>query len=88
MLWYFETRQNRVMFGYPGEIQPYSYYLDKKFVMIGTSEQVAEDMAAYTEYTGIQNFVCWFNVGGQPQAQVINTMSRFADEVIPTLASR
>jgi alkanesulfonate monooxygenase SsuD/methylene tetrahydromethanopterin reductase-like flavin-dependent oxidoreductase (luciferase family) len=85
MLWYFETRQNRVMFGYPGEIQPYSYYLDKKFVLIGSSEQVATEMADYAEFTGIHNFVCWFNVGCQPQPQVVNTMTRFADEVIPML---
>lgn len=86
MMWYFETRQNRVMFGYPGEIQSYQWYLDNGFVLLGTPDIVAEELGSYSEYTGMKNYLCWFNVGGQPQARVLNAMSSFTEEVIPQLA--
>jgi alkanesulfonate monooxygenase SsuD/methylene tetrahydromethanopterin reductase-like flavin-dependent oxidoreductase (luciferase family) len=88
MMWYFETRQNRVMFGYPGEIHPYTWYLENGFVLLGTPEDVADDIGAYSAATGMKNFLCWFNVGGQPQAQVLTAMHRFAEETVPLLDRR
>jgi alkanesulfonate monooxygenase SsuD/methylene tetrahydromethanopterin reductase-like flavin-dependent oxidoreductase (luciferase family) len=88
MTWYFETRQNRVMFGYPGQQHPYTWYLEHGFVLLGSPDQVADDLGAYSTATGMRNFLCWFNVGGQPQAQVLGAMQRFVDETVPLLDRR
>jgi alkanesulfonate monooxygenase SsuD/methylene tetrahydromethanopterin reductase-like flavin-dependent oxidoreductase (luciferase family) len=88
MTWYFETRQNRVMFGYPGQQHPYTWYLEHGFVLLGSPGQVADRIGAYSEATGMKNFLCWFNVGGQPQAQVLTAMQRFAEEAVPLLDRR
>jgi alkanesulfonate monooxygenase SsuD/methylene tetrahydromethanopterin reductase-like flavin-dependent oxidoreductase (luciferase family) len=88
MMWYFEERQNRVMFGYPGENHPYSWYIEQGFVLVGTAEHVANEIGTYSEMTGMKNFLLWFNVGGQPQAQVLTAMQRFSEGVVPRLRSR
>jgi alkanesulfonate monooxygenase SsuD/methylene tetrahydromethanopterin reductase-like flavin-dependent oxidoreductase (luciferase family) len=83
LMWYFATSANRGMFGFNREPQPYDYYLKHRSVMLGTPEAVADQMAEYRQYTGINNIVCWFNCGGQPHEQVRRSMTMFADKVMP-----
>jgi hypothetical protein len=44
---------------------------------------VAEQIAEYRAYTGVNNIICWFNCGGQPHHQVHRSMELFAARVMP-----
>jgi alkanesulfonate monooxygenase SsuD/methylene tetrahydromethanopterin reductase-like flavin-dependent oxidoreductase (luciferase family) len=83
LMWYFATSANRGMFGFNREPQPYDYYLNHRSVILGTAEEVSDQIAEYSEYTGVNNVICWFNCGGQPQDQVRRSMQTFADKVMP-----
>ncbi len=83
LMWYFSISANRGMFGFNIEPQPYDYYLNHRSVILGTAEQVADQMEQYRDYTGINNIVCWFNCGGQPHGQVRRSMESFAEKVTP-----
>ncbi|MGD9713637.1 MAG: LLM class flavin-dependent oxidoreductase [Thermomicrobiales bacterium] len=87
LMWYFDIRDNRVMFGFAREPKPYEYYLSHRSVIVGSPEQVLADLQEYREYTGIQNVITWFNCGGQPQGQVIDVLQAFASEIMPKLSS-
>jgi alkanesulfonate monooxygenase SsuD/methylene tetrahydromethanopterin reductase-like flavin-dependent oxidoreductase (luciferase family) len=83
LMWYFEVRRNREMYGFGGEPQPYEFYLDHPSVILGTPDEVRERIAAWRDYTGINNLICWFNCGGQPRDQVRSSMELFSSEVMP-----
>lgn len=83
LMWYFQTSANRGMFGFNKEPQPYDYYLNHRSVILGTADQVADQIAEYSAYTGIRNIVTWFNCGGQPHQQVQASMRAFAEKVMP-----
>jgi alkanesulfonate monooxygenase SsuD/methylene tetrahydromethanopterin reductase-like flavin-dependent oxidoreductase (luciferase family) len=83
MMWYFATSANRGMFGFNKEPQPYDYYLNHRSTILGTAEQVSDQIEEYRAYTGINNIVCWFNCGGQPRDQVRRSMETFAERVMP-----
>jgi alkanesulfonate monooxygenase SsuD/methylene tetrahydromethanopterin reductase-like flavin-dependent oxidoreductase (luciferase family) len=83
MMWYFQTSANRGMFGFNKEPQPYDYYLNHRSTILGTPEQVSDQIAEYAEYTGVPNIVAWFNCGGQPQEQVKRSMQLFSSKVMP-----
>ena len=83
LMWYFAISANRGMFGFNREPQPYDYYLHHRSVMLGTPEDVSDQIAEYREYTGINNIICWFNCGGQPHDQVRRSMELFAAKVMP-----
>ena len=85
LMWYFATRNNRGMFGFSHQPQPYDYYLQHRSTMLGTPDQVADQIAEYREYTGVNNIICWFNCGGQPHQQVRRAMELFAAKVMPRL---
>ena len=88
LLWYFNIRDNRVMFGFDREERPYEYYLKHRSVLVGTPESVAADLREYREFTGIQNVITWFNCGGQPHQQVMRTLRTFAERVMPGLTDQ
>lgn len=85
LMWYFDIRDNRTMFGFPRDPQPYEYYLSHRSVLVGSPRKVLDDLQEYREFTGVNNVICWFNCGGQPQAQVLNAMTSFAADIMPTL---
>jgi alkanesulfonate monooxygenase SsuD/methylene tetrahydromethanopterin reductase-like flavin-dependent oxidoreductase (luciferase family) len=85
LMWYFDIRDNRTMFGFSREPQPYEYYLQHRSVLVGSPGRILEDLQEYSEFTGIKNVICWFNCGGQPQQQVMEAMTGFASEVMPRL---
>jgi alkanesulfonate monooxygenase SsuD/methylene tetrahydromethanopterin reductase-like flavin-dependent oxidoreductase (luciferase family) len=85
LMWYFQEKANRLMFGFPVEPRPYEWYVDHSSVSLGSPEKVAGDLADYAEQTGMPNVLAWFNVGHQPHGQVEASMRRFAEEVIPML---
>jgi alkanesulfonate monooxygenase SsuD/methylene tetrahydromethanopterin reductase-like flavin-dependent oxidoreductase (luciferase family) len=83
LMWYFDVRRNREMYGFGGDPQPYSFYLDHPSVILGTPEEVGERIEAYRKHTGINNLICWFNCGAQPRDQVRTSMELFSREVMP-----
>lgn len=83
LMWYFDVRRNREMYGFGGDPQPYEFYLDHPSVILGTPDEVAGRIQAYREYTGVNNLICWFNCGGQPRDQVRSSMELFAQNVMP-----
>ena len=85
-MWYYEIKNNRIMFGYPAEDKPYEYYLEHKSVILGSPDDVAADLEAYRAHTGMPNVICWFNCGGQPRDQVHRAMKTFSETVMPALA--
>jgi hypothetical protein len=85
LMWYFEVRRNREMYGFGGDAQPYSFYLDHPSVILGSSEEVLDTISRWREHTGISNLICWFNCGGQLREQVRDAMERFSAEVMPHL---
>src|SRR5258708_2303816 len=85
LMWYMEAVANRAMFGFAKEQQPYEYYVEHKAVVLGSPERVVEDLREYSALTGINNIICWFNLGGQPHAQVMSALRLFSEEVMPHL---
>jgi alkanesulfonate monooxygenase SsuD/methylene tetrahydromethanopterin reductase-like flavin-dependent oxidoreductase (luciferase family) len=85
LMWYMDAVANRAMFGFAREHKPYSYYVEHKAVVIGSPEKVLEELHEYAYTTGINNIICWFNLGGQRHAQVLNALGMFSSEVMPKL---
>jgi len=87
LMWYMNARQNRGKFGFSYEEQSYDYYVMHGNVIIGSPEKVREDIRLFREKTGLNHMLCWFNCGGQPQAQVLKSLRLFAEEVMPYFSS-
>ena len=85
LMWYFETKTNRVMFGYSPDPVPFEGFRDHHAVLLGSSERIIDLLGRYSEHTGVQNVTCWFNCGSQPHGQVLDAMHKFAAEVAPAL---
>jgi len=62
--WYMGEKGNRAMFGFSEDKRPYDYYVQHRSVMIGSAEKIAEDLADYQRLSGVNNVICWFNMGG------------------------
>lgn len=86
LMWYFEALGNRAMFGFSKETEPYDYYIRHPNVLVGSTEKVGDALQRYREYTGMQNVICFFNIGGQPHLQVMNAISQFGEEIAAKLA--
>lgn len=85
LMWYMDAVANRAMFGFAREHKPYEYYVEHKAVVLGSPDKVVEELEEYSTTTGINNIICWFNLGGQPHAQVLSALQLFSDEVMPRL---
>lgn len=83
--WFFGALHNRTMFGFPNENRDYEWFLDHRSLLLGSPEKVRDDLLEYREYTGIQNVAAWFNCGGQPHPQVLQSLNVFAEQVMPAL---
>ena len=83
VMWYMGVRDNRSMFGFSRETQPYEYYLNHRSVIVGSPEKVTKDLQEFREHTGLNHVICWFNCGGQPQQQTLKSMKLFAEQVMP-----
>ena len=87
LLWYFDALQNRAMFGFSHDRKPYEYYVEHGSVLLGSSEKVLNLLGEYRDFTGMRNVICFFNIGHQPHAQVLNCIRQFGSEVAPKLGS-
>ena len=85
LMWYFSALGNRAMFGFSKEQEPYDYYIRHPSVLVGSVDKVGERLANYRDHTGMQNVICFFNIGGQPHIQVLNAIAQFGENIIPAL---
>jgi CII-binding regulator of phage lambda lysogenization HflD len=84
--WYMAELSNRSMFGFAREPKPYEYFVEHQSVLLGSAEKMADDLADYCDRSGINNVICWFNMGGQPHQQVLSALEIFRTDVIPQVA--
>jgi alkanesulfonate monooxygenase SsuD/methylene tetrahydromethanopterin reductase-like flavin-dependent oxidoreductase (luciferase family) len=85
LMWYFDALDNRAMFQFSREQQPYEYFIRHPAVMVGTPDDIGEKLQSYRDATGVHNLICWFNVGGQPHGQVLDALQLFGESVMPSL---
>lgn len=85
LVWYMNELGNRSMFGFAREPRPYEYFVQHKSVLLGSPEKLVDDLGAYCEASGVNNVICWFNMGGQPHEQVLEALQRFGEDVAPKL---
>jgi alkanesulfonate monooxygenase SsuD/methylene tetrahydromethanopterin reductase-like flavin-dependent oxidoreductase (luciferase family) len=83
--WYMEALNNRTAHGFSGSNQPYDYYVAHQAVIIGSSQKVIDSIGEFHERSGVNNLLCWMSIGDQPNAQVLNAIAKFGEEVIPAL---
>jgi alkanesulfonate monooxygenase SsuD/methylene tetrahydromethanopterin reductase-like flavin-dependent oxidoreductase (luciferase family) len=85
--WYMAELSNRSMFGFAREPKPYEYFVEHQSVLLGSPEKMVEDLADYCDRSGVNNVICWINMGGQPHQQVLDALETFGSSIIPRLDS-
>lgn len=88
LMWYLSILSNRAKVGLGLTELSFQDYLDKGAIILGSSDDVAQQLEDYKKATGIGGLVGWFDAGSQPQDQVLSSMTKFAQEVRPQLTSR
>ncbi|WP_209123561.1 LLM class flavin-dependent oxidoreductase [Alkalihalobacillus sp. BA299] len=83
--WYMSERDNRPTFGVVDREHHIDYerFLNSENTLVGSPEKVIEDIERYKKDTGLNNVILWMNIGGQPQQQVLNSMTLFSEKVMP-----
>lgn len=84
-MWYVSLLSNRAKVGLGIEELTYDEYIERKALIMGSAEDVAEELAAFHTHTGLGGLVAWFDAGSQPQEQVLRSMTMFAEKVRPQL---
>ncbi len=84
-MWFAGVRTNRTKVGLSIEDLSFDEYVERKMVIVGTADAVAEELASFRSYTGLGGLVLWFDGGSQPQEQVLRSMTTFAEKVRPQL---
>ncbi|KAA9158104.1 LLM class flavin-dependent oxidoreductase [Amycolatopsis acidicola] len=84
-MWYVGVLTNRAKVGLGIEELSYDEYIERKTLILGSADQVADELASFHSYTGLGGLVAWFDAGSQPQEQVLRSMSLFAEKVRPQL---
>lgn len=85
LMWYLSILSNRAKVGLGLNELSFQDYLDKGAILLGSSDDVAQQLEDYKKVTGIGGLVGWFDAGSQPQEQVLRSMTKFAEEVRPQL---
>ena len=88
LMWYLSILSNRAKVGLGLTELSFQDYVDKGAILLGSSDDVAQQLEDYKKATGIGGLVGWFDAGSQPQEQVIRSMTKFAQEVRPQLGVR
>jgi alkanesulfonate monooxygenase SsuD/methylene tetrahydromethanopterin reductase-like flavin-dependent oxidoreductase (luciferase family) len=88
LMWYLSILSNRAKVGLGLTELSFQDYLDKGAIILGSSDDVAQQLEDYKKVTGIGGLVGWFDAGSQPQEQVLRSMTKFAQEVRPQLTAR
>ncbi|MGH3353765.1 MAG: LLM class flavin-dependent oxidoreductase [Nocardioides sp.] len=85
LMWYLSILSNRAKVGLGLNELSFQDYVDKGAILLGSSDDVAQQLEDYQKVTGIGGLVGWFDAGSQPQEQVLRSMTKFAEEVRPQL---
>lgn len=88
LMWYLSILSNRAKVGLGLTELSFQDYLDKGAIILGSSDDVAQQLEDYKKATGIGGLVGWFDAGSQPQDRVLRSMTKFAREVRPQLEAR
>lgn len=68
------------------EIPTWEQHLQRHCALVGTADQVVEQLVELQERTGYQHVMCWMSVGGgMPPELVKRSMRLFAEKVMPRL---
>ncbi|MCD1286077.1 MULTISPECIES: LLM class flavin-dependent oxidoreductase [unclassified Brevibacterium] len=86
LMWYLSILSNRAKVGLGLNELSFQEYLDKGAIILGSSDDVAQQLDDYKKVTGIGGLVGWFDAGSQPQGQVLKSMTKFAKEVRPQIS--
>ncbi|MFC8179643.1 LLM class flavin-dependent oxidoreductase [Rhodococcus sp. NPDC057297] len=84
-MWYVGLLSNRAKVGLGIDELTYDEYIERKTLLLGSPDQIAEELASFHSYTGLGGMVAWFDAGSQPQEQVLRSMTAFAEKVRPQL---
>lgn len=84
-MWYVRLLSNRAKVGLGIQECSYDEYIENESIIMGSSDDVAEKLADFRQYTGLGGMVGWFDAGSQPQEQVLRSMKKFAEEVRPKI---
>jgi alkanesulfonate monooxygenase SsuD/methylene tetrahydromethanopterin reductase-like flavin-dependent oxidoreductase (luciferase family) len=86
--WYMDSLANRSMFGFARERKPYSYFVEHESVLLGSPESIVDSLLDYCERSGVNNVICWVNMGGQPHDQVLRAFELMGTEVLPRVKGK
>lgn len=83
--WYMSVRDNRPTFGATDRDRNMSYeqFLAHENTIVGSPEKVIQGIRKFREETGLNNIICWMNIGGQLQHNVLKSMRLFSEKVMP-----
>jgi alkanesulfonate monooxygenase SsuD/methylene tetrahydromethanopterin reductase-like flavin-dependent oxidoreductase (luciferase family) len=84
-MWYVGILSNRAKVGLGIDELTYDEYIDHKTLILGSADDVAQELDAFHAHTGLGGLVAWFDAGSQPQEQVLRSMTTFAEKVRPQL---
>ena len=87
VVWYFSELGNRAMFGFSKSERPYSYFVEHSAFIVGSEEKVTNELGEYAIRTGVNNVICFVNLGGQPHEQVLDAVRRLGERVLPQIRS-
>ncbi|MBS4214630.1 LLM class flavin-dependent oxidoreductase [Neobacillus rhizophilus] len=85
LMWYMSERDNRPVFGVVqrDKVLDYNEFLKSENAIVGSPDKVRRDIEKFQKETGLNNIICWMNIGGQPNDRVIKSMNLFSKEVMP-----
>lgn len=84
-MWYVGVLTNRAKVGLGIDELSYDEYIERKTLVLGSPDDVAEELASFHSHTGLGGLVAWFDAGSQPQDRVLRSMTMFAEKVRPQL---
>jgi alkanesulfonate monooxygenase SsuD/methylene tetrahydromethanopterin reductase-like flavin-dependent oxidoreductase (luciferase family) len=84
-MWYVGVLTNRAKVGLGIDELTFDEYIERKALIVGSADEVAQELADFHSHTGLGGLVAWFDAGSQPQDQVLRSMTAFAEKVRPQL---
>ena len=85
-MWFTNVKSNRPKVGLNIEPLTFDEYVERKMLLVGSADDVAEELSSLLSHTGLGGMMLWFDGGGaQPQEQVLASMTTFTEKVRPQL---
>ncbi|WP_182377725.1 LLM class flavin-dependent oxidoreductase [Nocardioides sp. WS12] len=85
-MWFTDVKSNRPKVGLNIDTMSFEQYVERKMLIVGSPDDVAEELSSLHSHTGLGGMMLWFDGGGaQPQEQVLQSMTTFTEKVRPQL---